>query len=534
MQYYMSPITVRSRKRHTEKGTHVVQLTGETLVAGTWSRGGGPRFDAVDVASGYTLPPGFTESSPAQIEEAARAAADAAPLLRALPAEQRARFLEAAAGRIEALGDSLTERVVAETGLPAARANGERGRTANQLRLFAGVVRAGDYLGRRHDEALPERTPLPRPDLQLTHIPLGPVAVFGASNFPLAFSVAGGDTASAWAAACPVVVKAHPAHPGVSEMVARAVTEAASASGMPPGVFSMLHGGTEVGQALVRNPHIAAVGFTGSRAGGLAIVDAARDRRVPIPVFAEMSSVNPVVVLPGAIEGDRSSALAADYVGSLVREAGQYCTNPGLLFLPAGDRGEAFVAAVADAAAGVPRQTMLTEGIADAYVSGERRLANVKGVTRVAGDEAVEAGEAAVHATDLRTFTGEHSLEAEVFGPAGLIVRYDSVDALIAALSGLEGQLTATIHGDANSAADMAAARRLVPVLESRAGRLLWGGWPTGVEVASAMVHGGPWPATSAPSTTSVGTLAIARFLRPVCYQAFPEQLLPSEFRSEP
>lgn len=506
------------------------RLTGSCLVAGTWLPGTGAPFHALDPATGAELPETFHESGPEQVELACAAAADASATYRSLPLTQRAAFLEAIADEIDALGDTLTTRVVAETALPTARATGERGRTAGQLRLFAAVVRDGSFLGRRHDSALPERQPLPRPELHLVQVPVGPVAVFGASNFPLAFSVAGGDTAAALAAGCPVIVKAHPAHPGVSELVAGAVQRAADRTGMPTGVFGMLHGGAATGQALVRDPRIRAVGFTGSRAGGLALVAAAQERDVPIPVFAEMSSVNPVVVLPGAIADSAArEALAGGYATSLTREAGQYCTNPGLLFLPEGADGDAFLDTVRVALADSPAQAMLTPAIAAACASGLRSMRAVPGVTEVtAGTVTDGSATPSVLATDLDVFTGERHLSSEVFGPAGLVVRYPSIEALVPVLAGLEGQLTATVQG---TASDIGAARRLLPVLEDRAGRVLWGGWPTGVEVASAMVHGGPWPATSAPATTSVGTLAIARFLRPVSYQNMPAELLPVELR---
>lgn len=507
-----------------------MEISGSTLIAGTWHPGTGAPFHPVNPSTGAALPESFHESGPEQIEAACAAAAEALAAYRSSPLAERAAFLDTIADEIEALGDDLTERVVTETALPAARAAGERGRTAGQLRLFAGVVRDGSFLDRRHDVALPDRLPLPRPDLRLVNVPLGPVAVFGASNFPLAFSVAGGDTASALAAGCPVVVKAHPAHPGVSELVASALRRAIERTGMPPGVFGMLHGGPAVGQALVRDPRIRAVGFTGSRGGGLALVEAARSRDVPIPVFAEMSSVNPVIVLPGAIaaSGPRE-ALARAYTGSLTRDAGQYCTNPGLLFLPGGADGDAFLEEVRASTQRADSQVMLTPAIADAFEQGVRDWRTVEGVSEVTGGR-VSAGAAtpSVLATDLGVFAASETLRGEVFGPAGLVVRYDSIDALLPVLEAMEGQLTATIHGTDE---DLDAAQRLLPVLEDRVGRVIWGGWPTGVEVAAAMVHGGPWPATSAPATTSVGTLAIARFLRPVSYQSLPTKLLPVELR---
>ncbi len=504
-------------------------ISGDNL-AGTWQPGTGAPFSAIAAATGLPLTPTFRQAGPEQLEQATRAAAGAAAAYRQLPRHQRVAFLEKAAEAIDGLGDTLTERVVAETGLPQARAIGERGRTVGQLRLFAEVVREGSFLGARHDVALPERRPLPRPELRLVHIPIGPVAVFGASNFPLAFSVAGGDTASALAAGCPVVVKAHPAHPGVSELVARAMADAATATGMPEGVFAMLHGGPELGQALVRDPRIRAVGFTGSRSAGLALLDVARSRPTPIPVYAEMSSVNPVVILPGAISAPADSQrLAAAYLGSLTKEAGQFCTNPGLLLLPSGPAGDAFLAAVAAAVGGVAAQTMLTAGITQAYAAHLGQWRDTPGVRVVVGADADAAGVTpTVLQTELAVFTSTPALTGEVFGPAGLVVRYGDLDTLAQALADLEGQLTATVHAGSD---DLEAARRILPVLEDRAGRLLWGGWPTGVEVAPAMVHGGPWPATSAPMTTSVGTLAIDRWLRPVCYQDLPIALLPPELQ---
>ncbi len=505
-----------------------MDLTGHTLIDGAWTPGNGTAFHAVDPTSGDELDQEFRESGPDQIAAAAVAAHRAAAAYRAVPLHERAAFLVAMAEEIEALGDELLDQVVAETALPRARATGERGRTANQVRPFASVIEEGSFLGRRHDQALPDRAPLPRPDLRMAMVPLGPVAVFGASNFPLAFSVAGGDTASALAAGCPVVVKAHPAHPGVSELVATAVLRAAQRTGMPSGVFAMLHGGAAAGQALVTDPRIRAVGFTGSRAGGLALVEAAAGREVPIPVFAEMSSVNPVVVLPGALAD--APSLAADYVDSLTRESGQYCTNPGLIFVPDGDAGDAFVEAAASAVARAAGQPMLTPGIAANAVAGVNRWRRTPGVSILAeGSAAGPLAPAPLLATaSLASLDTDPDLADEVFGAAGLVVRYPDLAALVPVLAGLEGQLTATIHG---TETDAEAVTELVPVLEDRAGRLLWGGWPTGVEVASAMVHGGPYPATSAPATTSVGTLAIARFLRPVAFQNFPTEMLPAEFR---
>ena len=429
------------------------------------------------------------------------------------------------AAAIEALGEELIERAMSESGLPAARLAGERARTVGQLRLFARVVRDGAWQDARIDPALPERQPLPRPDLRLRQVALGPVAVFGASNFPLAFSVAGGDTASAWAAGCPVVVKGHPAHPGTSELVGRAIQKAVAACGLPEGVFSLLTGTAhELGAALVADPRIMAVGFTGSRAGGLALVRIAAARPVPIPVYAEMSAVNPVLLLPAALAA-RAEELARGFVASLTLGAGQFCTNPGLLLAIAGPDLDRFVAAAAAALAQVPAATMLTPGIHAAYERGvDAFAARAELVARGGAGQGPHACRAALLATDARSFAAEPALAHEVFGAAALLVRCADAAELVALVEGLEGQLTATLQLDP---ADHPLARRLLPLLERRAGRILAQGWPTGVEVGHAMVHGGPYPATSDGRTSSVGTLAIRRFLRPVCYQDLPDDLLP-------
>lgn len=507
-------------------------LTGHSIIAGTDRAGEAGGFRAVNPATGEAIGPEVRGLSDDQLGEATAAAARAFPTFRATSPADRATFLDAIAEQIEAIGDELFETAHAESGLPLARLQGERGRTCGQLRLFAEVVRAGDHLGVRVDPAMPDRAPLPRPDLRLRQVAIGPVAVFGASNFPLAFSTAGGDTASALAAGCPVVVKAHSAHPGTAELVGRAITLAAEATGMPAGVFSLVFGvGNDIGTALVSDPAIAAVGFTGSRSGGLALVAAAAARPRPIPVYAEMSSVNPVVVLRGALEGTRAGDLARAYVASLTQGSGQFCTNPGLLFLPAGDAGDRFVDAVAGAVREATGQTMLTGGIREHFTSGTQRLGTAGDVTTVASGTEGESHNApapVVFSAEIDDFVGDDSLADEVFGASGLIVRYEEVASLAAALGRLEGQLTATLHG---TDSDHDAARTLLAVLETRAGRVLWGGWPTGVEVSHAMVHGGPFPATSDSRTTSVGTLAIERFQRPVCYQDLPDALLPEALR---
>ncbi|MEU9712136.1 aldehyde dehydrogenase (NADP(+)) [Streptomyces sp. NPDC047967] len=520
-----SPLTARSAPLTGQSPlTGHAPLTGQSLLAGREVTGTGAPWHALAAATGEPFGPPYRDASTEQVAEAARLAAADARAFRALPPERRAAFLDACAEEIEALGDALLELAARETGLTPARLTGERARTCGQLRLFSDLVRSGSALGVRIDSG-PSGT-----DVRLRRVPLGPVAVFGASNFPLAFSVAGGDTASALAAGCPVVVKAHPAHPGTGEAVARAVTAAAARTRVPAGVFSLVVGrGHEVGLALVGDPRIAAVGFTGSRAGGLALVAAGRARPVPVPVHAEMSAVNPVIVLDGALAEPEPAA--EGYVASLTGGAGQFCTNPGLLLLPAGPAGDAFLAAVARTLRTAEGQVMLTPGIARAYTEGVRRWAAVPGVREAARGTAGPGPYApapVVLTCDAAAYGADEGLTGEVFGAAGLVVRWSGTEELLGLLEALEGQLTATLHG---ADTDRTTALQLLPVLEERAGRVLWGGWPTGVEVCHAMVHGGPWPATSSPAATSVGTLAVERWLRPVCYQSFPDALLPAELR---
>ncbi|WP_420606609.1 aldehyde dehydrogenase (NADP(+)) [Novosphingopyxis sp.] len=488
-------------------------------------------FQAVEAATGEAIDPSFSQSTAQDVDAACAKAAGAFDSYRAIEPDKRAAFLEAIGDEIMALGDELLERAGRETGLPAARLTGERGRTVGQLKLFAKTVRDGHWQSVRIDPAMPEREPMPRSDLRMRMVPLGPVAVFGASNFPLAFSTAGGDTASALAAGCPVVVKGHPAHPGTDEMVAGAIAEAARKTGMPDGVFGHVRGtGNELGAALVKDPRIAAVGFTGSRAGGLALVAVAQQREVPIPVYAEMSSINPVVLMPHALK-QRGAELGAAFVQSLTMGAGQFCTNPGLVLAIEGEGLDAFESAASEALAGHDPQPMLTGGIRKAFSQGTAKLAGHDGVTELAAGVAGDgiAREAArLFSASAEAFLGDPALGAEVFGASSLVVHCKDAGELRKVLESLEGQLTATLQMDD---ADTDAVRPLIPVLERKAGRILANGWPTGVEVATAMVHGGPYPATSDSRTTSVGTLAIDRFLRPVCYQNLPLTLLPETLR---
>ncbi|GAA2261826.1 aldehyde dehydrogenase (NADP(+)) [Glycomyces scopariae] len=461
-----------------------------------------------------------------EVDTAVAAATAAFGAYRETEPRTRAGLLRAIADGIEALGDDLAATVHRETRLPLARARSERDRTCGQLRMFAALLDTPGWNRPRIAPGDPAREPLPRPDLRLRHIPLGPVAVFGASNFPLAFSAAGGDTAAALAAGAPVIVKAHEAHPDTSRLVGGVVTDALAALGLPAGTFTLLFGpGRTLGQALVAHPGVAAVAFTGSRAAGLAIASTAAARPVPIPVYAEMSSVNPVFLLPGAL-ADAPGDLARGFAASAVLGSGQFCTNPGLVFARNGTGLDAFLETAAAAFGATAAQPMLTDGIRAAYEAGRDRLAAVPGVELLARGTGEPAP--ALYRADAAAFLAEPALRDEVFGATSLIVTAADEAETHRLVDVLEGQLTATLH---TGPGDLGEAARLLPRLELLAGRIVHGGWPTGVEVGPATVHGGPFPATSDARTTSVGTLAIDRFLRPVAYQDLPDDLLPRELK---
>ncbi|WP_269586009.1 aldehyde dehydrogenase (NADP(+)) [Roseibium sp. Sym1] len=498
---------------------------GKHLIAGAWLAGTAT-FDS-EPAHGPVH--SFSVGTPDLVDAACRAAEEAFETYGWSSRQERAAFLNAIADEIEARGEAITQIGCQETGLPEARLQGERGRTTGQLRLFADHILGGAYLDRRHDAALPDRQPLPRPDLKMVQRPIGPVAVFGASNFPLAFSTAGGDTASALAAGCPVVVKGHSAHPGTGEIVAEAVQAAISKCGVHPGVFSLIQGGRrDVGQALVQHPLIRAVGFTGSLGGGRALFDLCAARTDPIPFFGELGSVNPMFLLPAAAKA-RAAKIGEGWAGSLTMGAGQFCTNPGIAVVEKGADGDAFVRAAAEALKSVQGQCMLTDGIAAAYRDGKARFEAGNAVRPVlVTDSAGRNANPNLYETDASAFFEDHVLGEEVFGPLGLVVRVSGADEMEDLARSLEGQLTATLHLDEG---DLALARRLMPVLERKAGRVLANGFPTGVEVCDAMVHGGPYPASTNFGATSVGTLSIRRFLRPVCYQNLPDALLPGDLQ---
>jgi alpha-ketoglutaric semialdehyde dehydrogenase len=502
-------------------------INGESIIGAGFVGGDQGEFRAVDPSTGFDIEPAFGLAGSADVARACALAWDAFDAYRATTPDARAEFMERIAQNILDIGDDLIVRAMQESGLPRARLEGERGRTVGQLRLFATTVREGSWMDLRIDETMPTRQPLPRSDLRQRHIGLGPVAVFGASNFPLAFSVAGGDTASALAAGCPVVVKAHGAHPGTSELVGRAVQAAVRDCGLPEGVFSMLFASNEVAIELVTDARIKAVGFTGSRRGGLALVAAANARPEPIPVYAEMSSINPVFLLPGAM-AKRAAGIGQNFIASLTMGSGQFCTNPGLVLALAGPDADTFIAAAAEAMGGHVGTTMLTPGIHGAYCAGVERLRGVPGVTTLARGQAgsgPHAGQSALFTTSAEAFLAYPAMQDEIFGASSLVVLCRDVEEMRRVTEGLEGQLTATLQMDDE---DIAHAQALLPALERRAGRILVNGYPTGVEVSDAMVHGGPFPATSDSRGTSVGTLAIRRFLRPVCYQDFPAALLPA------
>lgn len=506
-----------------------MQLDGRSIIAGKTAHATAKTFHAISPGSGVRLDPDFHEASAADVDAAMRLAEEAFETYRQMPAAVRADFLDRIAAEILACGDALLDRANAETGLPLDRLTGERGRTCGQLKTFAALVREGSWMDARIDTAMPDRQPLPRPDIRRMLVPLGPVVVLGASNFPLAFSTAGGDTASALAAGCPVVVKAHPAHPGTSEIVARAICRAAETCGVPHGVFSLLHGtGAEVAQELVRHPLTCALGFTGSERAGRALFDAAAARPQPIPVFAEMGSTNPVFILPSALKG-RPAAIAQGLKNAFTIGVGQFCTKPGIVLALGGAEFEAFTAQFREQVRGAAPGTMLHRGICDAFGAGVARLAKIPGVVMVAesdtaADEAKTQAEPVAFATDAETFLLHRELREEVFGPCTLLVSARSVTELEAAARALPGQLTATLHADGTDLADFAG---LVRILERRAGRVLVNGFPPGVEVCPSMHHGGPYPATTDSRFTSVGTAAIARWARPLCLQAFPGSALP-------
>lgn len=509
-------------------------LTGQNFIGFEKKASGEKKLQAFSTVLRKDLPTEFSIATAAEIEEGIGKATRAFDVYRQTSFASRADFLDAIADEIMQLGDSLVERAHQESALPEARITGERGRTVGQLKLFATLLREGSFVEAIIDTALPDRKPLPRADLRRMMLPIGPVAVFAASNFPLAFSTAGGDTASALAAGCPVVVKAHSSHLGTNELIASAIITAAQKCGMPDGVFSSLIGeGSQLGQQLVKHPQIKAVGFTGSFRGGMALLKAAvNEREEPIPVYAEMSSINPVLVLPDKIKTEPDAA-AAQLGASITLGVGQFCTNPGLLFLLKDENTDGFIQKLEGVLSRVQPATMLNLTICAAYYKEREQLLSQQGVTAViTGNDA--SGEfkasASLAQTSAENFRRNNTLHNEVFGPTSLVVLCENEEDLKASLKALHGQLTGTLMG---TAGDIRRFQSSVDLLVQRVGRLVYNGVPTGVEVSHSMMHGGPFPATTFPHFTSVGTEAIKRFLRPVCYQDCPPAFLPDALKDE-
>ena len=508
-------------------------LRGVSIIGSSSGSRKGKAFHAFDPTTGQNIEPAYYSAEPDELQNAAQLAEESFPIFSRTSGRQRAAFLRTIAAKVEALVETLVLRTSLETALPATRVRGETARTCGQLRLFADVIEEGSWVNARIDPALPSRQPLPRPDIRSMLRPIGPVAVFSASNFPLAFSVAGGDTVSAFAAGNPVIVKAHAAHPGTSELIGRAIREAVQEHGFPEGVFSMLYdAGIEIGTQLVQHPAIQAVGFTGSRAGGEALRKAASQRPDPIPFYAEMSSTNPVFLLPGALR-ERGEEIAAGLAASFTLGAGQFCTKPGIVILNKDAQTDFFAAKLKTQVAASTGFTLLTAGLHSAYKRGAEEREKTGQARVCAEGPGTDAPgfrvSAVVFETDAHELANNPSLAEELFGPSTVLTKYSSEDELFDLARKLDGHLTATVHGTPE---DLRQYAKLIRILEGKVGRLVINGFPTGVEVSHAMVHGGPYPATSDSRSTSVGSQAIFRFARPVCYQGFPDEALPDELKN--
>ncbi|TVR20702.1 MAG: aldehyde dehydrogenase (NADP(+)) [Anaerolineaceae bacterium] len=509
-----------------------MMITGEHFIAGERSKAGTQQFASHNPRTRHDGQTQFAEATAGEIERCVTAAQSAYAITRHMPAAQLADFLDQVVEEIMALGDELLQITDEETALGIPRLTGERARTTGQLTQFAGLLREGAYVEAIIDTAQPDRQPAPRPSIRRMLQPIGPVAVFSASNFPYAFATAGGDTASAWAAGCPVIVKGHPAHPMTSEYFAHAINRAIEKTGFPAGFFSLIQGSSvAVGQTLITNPGIAAVGFTGSLTAGRAIYDAAAARPTPIPVYAEMGSVNPVVILPGALAA-RSADLVEGLVGSVTMGTGQFCTNPGIVFMMDDDATAGFIDGVVEKMRETQPGVLLNPQIQQGLSKAVSATAARQGVENLLGGHELDTPACGYAHTVLKTrsdfFRADHALHQEHFGPVTLFVLCESADDLLLTLNALEGNLTATIHAETD---EIEAAGALLGILREKVGRLIWNGFPTGVEVVYAMQHGGPYPATTAPATTSVGMTAIKRFMRPVAYQNMPDALLPDALK---
>lgn len=508
-------------------------LSGRSMIGFGEGRGSGEPFYATNPATGQQLQPAFASATPEETDLAAKLASDAFATFCRTPGRERGAFLRTIAAKIEWIAGEIVERARLETALPEARLQGETARTCAQLRLFAQVAEEGSWVEARIDRADPARKPLPKPDIRSLLRPLGPVVVFAASNFPLAFSVAGGDTASALASGNPVIVKAHPAHPGTSELVGQMVRQGVRECGLPEGVFSLLFGsGNEIGIALVKHPLVRAAAFTGSRRGGRFLMDVAAARPEPIPFYAEMSSTNPIFILPRALH-ERGEAIASGLHTSFTLGAGQFCTKPGVVFLPHSSDAIPFTAKLKELVSAPSAFHLLTKTIHSSYDSSiaarkaDPQVTLVAEVSSAAPSDGFDAS-VTLFETDAEKFLAS-DLQSEIFGPTTLLVRHSTRDQILKLARALEGHLTATIHGTEEDLRDFA---DLVAILQNKVGRLVFNGFPTGVEVCHAMVHGGPYPSTSDGRSTSVGTRAISRFARPVCYQGFPDLALPQELKN--
>lgn len=490
-------------------------------------------FYGINPVTNEKLEGAFKNADTNQINLAVQQANEAFGKYRKKDKESIALFLEQIGEEISNLGDALLERCHFETALPIARLQGERGRTINQLNLFASVVREGSWVDARIDTAIPERIPVPKSDIRHMLIPMGPVAVFGASNFPLAFSVAGGDTASALASGCPVVFKGHPAHPGTSAMVADAIITAAKKTGMPDGIFALLQSNSnETGESLVKHPGIKAVAFTGSFRAGKALFDYANSRPEPIPVFAEMGSTNPVFILPKALK-ERGDKIAEGLASSITLGVGQFCTNPGLSFIQKSEDYNEFYSVLIKGITNAAPATMLTSNILKSYNEGVEKLKKTENIEEFPIgkiDSNVNTAIPKLFKTSIEGFKNNEHLATENFGPSSILVEATSKSDILEAATNLEGHLTATIHGTEE---DFMEYQELFDILELKVGRIVINGYPTGVEVCHSMVHGGPYPATTAPQSTSVGSNAIKRFVRPVCFQDYPNTFLPDALKDK-
>lgn len=511
-----------------------MNLQGKQLIAGEFKASSNDTFQAINPSLNAAFGTFYHEATLDEVAEAAEAANASFDAIRLASPAKRAELLNAIADEIMNLGDDLLNIANQETGLPMGRLTGERGRAVNQIRLFAELVKEGSWVDARIDTANPDRTPAPKPDVRSMLMGIGPVAVFGASNFPLAIGVAGTDTVSAFGAGCPVIAKAHPAHPGTSELFGVAIAKAVESTGLPAGIFSLLHGrGHEMGLAMVRHPHVKAVAFTGSLRGGRALFDAAVARPEPIPVYAEMGSTNPVFLLPGALKND-SEGIAQGYLQSVNLGVGQFCTNPGVVFGFKGDDLQSFKAASGKIAEGVAPATMLHPGISEAFYGGVHRIEQTAGVDVVgktaAATEVDTQATCAIFSTDIETLTETPHLMEEVFGPTSIVVGCNTSEEMEALAESLEGHLSATVHGTPE---DLAANTKLLSILQKKVGRIIINGYPTGIEVCAAMHHGGPYPATTDSHYTSIGTGSILRYGRPVCFQNYPDELLPVELRNK-